>query len=231
MSELEFRCIPNHKRRLKEARDSIRLAQEDVDEYFNSNILPDRKENLREILVRKLADPFEELGYLLGNREGDDRGIDLLEDLLMGFMKYDPSKSRLVTFVERILRNKGIDDHRKRTRWQKKTEAGHEEKLAEVTHSNTLLEFSENFPLVETIEKEIPNLRLQADKVMCRALLDHFKEHREIPSNLQICKATDYKPAHVATRLKIVKRHLKDAVLTKSKATEGVDIDTLHLPA
>jgi hypothetical protein len=231
MSEIESHRITNHKSRLKEARDSIRLAQEDVDEFFNPNTLPDRKENLREILLRKLSDPFEELGYLLGNREGDDRGIDLLEDLLMGFVKYDPTKSRLVTFVEWILRNKGIDDHRKRTRWQKKAEAGHAEKLAEVTYSNTLLEFSENFPLVETIEKEIPNLRLPADKAMCRALLDHFKEHREIPSNLQICKATGYKPAHVSTRLTIVKRHLKDAVLTRSKATESVDIDTLHLPA
>ncbi|MFM8792037.1 MAG: hypothetical protein ACKOFX_06065, partial [Solirubrobacterales bacterium] len=160
-----------------------------------------------------------------------DRALDLLGDLLMGFVKYDPAKARWVTFVERILRNKGIDDHRMRTRWQKKTQAGHEEKLAEVTYANTLLEFSENFPLVETIEKEIPNLMLQADKVMCRALLDHFREHQEIPSNLQICKATGYKPAHVSTRLAIVKRHLKDAVLARSRTTEGVDIDTLHLPA
>jgi DNA-directed RNA polymerase specialized sigma24 family protein len=193
--------------------------------------MPGRGPLLHDTLFEELSEPFEELGYLIGGREGDDRAIDLLGDLLMGFVKYDPAKARLVTFVERILRNKGVDDHRKRTRWQKKTQAGHEEKLAEVTYANTLLEFSENFPLVETIEKEIPNLMLQADKVMCRALLDHFREHQEIPSNLQICKATGYKPAHVSTRLAIVKRHLKDAVLARSRTTEGVDIDTLHLPA
>jgi|GEM_PF-1349730 len=231
MSNLESRGIPDHQTRLKAARVSIRLAQEEVDEFFNPNTHPDRKEDLRKILLEKLADPFEELGYLQGNREGDDRAIDLLGDLLMGFVKYDPAKARLVTFVERILRNKGIDDHRMRTRWQKKTQAGHEEKLAKVTYANTLLEFSENFPLVETIEKEIPNFRIEADREMCRALLDHFREHQEIPSNLQICKATGYKPAHVSTRLAIVKRHLKDAVLARSRTTEGVDIDTLHLPA
>ncbi|MBM3967946.1 MAG: hypothetical protein FJ308_23265, partial [Planctomycetes bacterium] len=170
MSNLESRGIPDHQTRLKAARVSIRLAQEEVDEFFNPNTHPDRKDDLRKILLEKLADPFEELGYLQGNREGDDRAIDLLGDLLMGFVKYDPAKARLVTFVERILRNKGIDDHRMRTRWQKKTQAGHEERLAKVTYANTLLEFSENFPLVETIEKEIPNFRIEADREMCRAL-------------------------------------------------------------
>jgi DNA-directed RNA polymerase specialized sigma24 family protein len=231
MTELESHIIPNFHNRLMAARFSVRLAQGEVDEYFNPNTPPERRQDLHDSLFEELSEPFEELGYLIGGREGDDRATDLLGDLLMGSVKYDPCKAKLLPFVEKVLRNKGVDDHRRRTRRQEKAQAGYEEKLAEVTYSNNLLEFSENFPLVETIEKEIPNLRLQADKVMCRALLDHFKEHREIPSNLQICKATGYKPAHVSTRLTIVKRHLKDAVLTKSKATEGVDIDTLHLPA
>ncbi|MFM7114608.1 MAG: hypothetical protein ACKO26_26010 [Planctomycetota bacterium] len=231
MNQQESGTIPNFHNRLMAARFSIRLAQEDMDELFNPNTPPERRQELHDTLFEELSEPFEELGYLIGGREGDDRATDLLVNILMGSVPYDPSRARLLPFVEKILHNKGVDDHRRRTRRQEKAQAGYEEKLAEVTYANTLLEFSENFPLVETIEKEIGNLRLQADKVMCRALLDHFREHQEIPSNLQICKATGYKPAHVSTRLAIVKRHLKDAVLARSRTTEGVDIDTLHLPA
>lgn len=228
-SDREIHSIPNHQNRLLAARFSIRMSQDDIVEFMNPNTLPERKEELRQILLDDLSEPFEELGYLLGNREGDDRAIDLLGDILMGFVKYDPSKAGLLTFAERILRNKGVDDHRNRTRRQKKAEAGYEEKLAEVVYANQLLEFSERFPLVETIQEEIPNLRLEADREIVMVLLDHLKQHGEIPSNLHISKVTGYGTAHVSTRLKETRKRLRKVILAKAERMEGADIDALHL--
>lgn len=229
MSELESSNIPNIEGRLKAARNSIRSAQEEVEEFFCPDTLPGRKEELREILLDKLAEPFEELGYLQGNQEGDDRAIDFLDDLLMGFVKYDPSKARLVTFAERVLRNRGIDDHRKRASRRKRAEDGFDHKLADITYANSLVEFTDRFNLVETIEEEIPKLRLEADRKIVTVLLDHLKQHGEIPSNLHISKVTGYCAAHVATRLMKTRMHLRSVILAKAERMEGVDTDALHL--
>lgn len=227
-SDHEIHFIPQRDARLMAARIQIRMSQGDMEEFVNPNTPPDRKKELQTQLMEDLFEPFEELGYMFG-REGDDRAIDLLSDILMEKVDYTPSKGKFQPFVERLIRNKGVDDHRRRTSRQAKAEEAFDYKLAEVTYANNLLEFSEGFPLVETIEEEIPNLRLEADREIVMVLLDHLKQHGEIPSNLHISKVTGYGTAHVSTRLKETRKRLRTVILAKAERMEGVDIDALHL--
>ena len=226
--ERENQLIRKRQARLKAARMEIRLSQADIEEYLNPLTSPKRKEELLAELLADLCDPFEELGYSSG-WEGDSIAVNVLSDILLGNVEYSPSKGKFLPFVERLIRNKGVDDHRKRSTQRRKAEDSFEYKLADITHANSLVEFTDSFPLVETIEEEISNLRLKADREIVTALLDHLKQHGEIPSNLHISKVTGYGPAHVATRLKESRKHLRSAILAKAERMEGVDIDTLHL--
>jgi len=226
--ERENQAIRKRQARLRAARIEIRLSQADIEEYLNPNTSPNRKEELLAGLLADLSDPFEELGYSSG-WEGDSIAVNVLSDILLGNVEYSPSKGKFLPFVERLIRNKGVDDHRKRSSQRRNAEDSFEYKLADIAHANSLVEFSDRFPLVETIEEEIPNLRLEADRKIVTALLDHLKQHGEIPSNLHISKVTGYGTAHVSTRLKETRKRLRSVILAKAERMEGVDIDTLHL--
>lgn len=226
--ERENQAIRKRLSRLTAARVQIRLSQGDIEEYLNPNTSPKRREELLNDLMADLSDPLEELGYSRGG-EGDSIAVNVLSDILLGHVEYSPSKGKFLPFVERLIRNKGVDDHRKRSSQERRAEDSFEYRLAGITHANSLVEFTDRFPLVETIEEEIPKLRLEADREIFTVLLDHLKEHGEIPSNLHISKVTGYGTTHVSTRLKETRKHLCSAILAKAERMEGVDIDTLHL--
>lgn len=219
--------IANERSRLLAARTEINLSQGVIFEYFNPNISADHKEVLRAQLGNDLHEPFAELGYIVGRSA--DIGGSLLTDILLGTVSYDPSKGRFLPFVERVIRNQGISMDRKNRSEEARARAGYEVKRKEVDYSNALARFVNDIPVSDIVEREIPSLRLEAERKFTRVFLDYWKEFGAIPSNLHICRETGYRPAHVATRLQVIRMHLRGVILAEAGRMEGDDFDTLGL--
>lgn len=222
-------AIPNKARKILAARAEIHFSKGDIEEYFNPDTNADRKAELLRQLKDDLFEAFQDLGHILA---GDpDIGGELFNNIMLGVTNFNPAKFKgnILPFVEIVLRRNGISRARKSGSEKKRAREGYEAHRSELEYTNALARFLDDFPLAQIVEREIPNLPLEADQKFVKALLDYLKEFNKIPTNKFICSKTQFSPAHVATRLKIVKKHLRGVILAEVERMEGVDIDTLHL--